>query len=375
MAAVATALDAEAAAVGLVDGDEIVLSYAHGMPGGVLGTRVPIESFDTLLGPDKPMTPLAVDDISGCRELGQRMIDRLGGGSAMFVPLRTSSTNVGLLGVHRFADPRPFSEEEQDFASRLGATLSLTVENARLYEREHSIAETLQSGILHTPERLARVTLGHASRSATELARIGGDFYDVFEISEGLLGVLLGDVSGKGVEAATLTSMARTTIRAFAYQETGPAAVLSAANRVLVRLLSDSRFVTAIFGVLDLETGELRLSSAGHPEPFSIGPGRLTRERMPKNTPLGLFPRMEYAECVVVLEPSDTLVLFTDGLLDTRDGLAFFGEERTQDVLQEHALAEPQAVVNALIGAAVAFSHGRHTDDIAVVALRWDPAP
>ncbi|HZD60101.1 MAG TPA: GAF domain-containing protein, partial [Anaerolineae bacterium] len=159
------------------------------------------------------------------------------------VPLLDSEGNfMGQVMVTDKKDGSNFSKTDEELLIALCAQVAIGIEKAKAYEREHSIAEVLQQAILDVPRNLPGVEVGIAYESAGEAAKVGGDFYDLFELGDGRRGLLIGDVSGKGLEAATITSMVKSTVRAFAYKGLSPARVIVEANRVIYRQLRFDQF-------------------------------------------------------------------------------------------------------------------------------------
>lgn len=244
-----------------------------------------------------------------------------------------------------------------------------------LAESEHrnrSVAETLQSALLGIDEVFPRVELAHEYRAASDVSRIGGDFYDVFEVDEGRLGVLLGDVSGKGLSAAATTATVKSTIRALAHVNADPAFVLEKANRVMYGQLDDDQFVTIGYGVLDLSTGHILYGSAGHTDPIVCG-NRCHFATVPANLPLGTFPATVFLSVDLHLNAGDLLVLYSDGLTDARHDSQLFGEAGIMQGLEELKSLPCDAMVKALVERADEFSKGRLPDDTAVLVVRYLP--
>ena len=182
----------------------------------------------------------------------------------MVVPIEYRDKVIGTFSM-AFEGKRDFTENEIKLCRSIAYIIGQTVENARLYEAERSIANTLQEAILIMPDQVHGIEFGHLYRSATVEARVGGDFYDIFEVDHAKIGIFIGDVSGKGVEAAALTSIVKNTIKAHAYENSTPAMIISKANDLLVKTTPAQIFVTVFFGILDTETGSLSYCSAGHP--------------------------------------------------------------------------------------------------------------
>lgn len=238
-------------------------------------------------------------------------------------------------------------------------------------EAQREIAEKLQRSMLYVSTETPGVRLGHTYRSADELALIGGDLYDAVTLADGRVAFFLGDVSGKGIDAATASSVVRTTLRVIALSERTPSEVLASANRVLLNVLPAATFATAVFGVLDTTTGALVLANAGHPDPYRCAPDVCEALLAERGVPLGLFEDSAYPETTFKLAPEDVVVFYSDGLLDTRNGEDFFGEERIRAALDELDTRSPQRVAEGILASAERFAQGSHTDDVAVLAFSY----
>jgi sigma-B regulation protein RsbU (phosphoserine phosphatase) len=198
---------------------------------------------------------------------------------------------------------------------------------------------------------------------------VGGDFYDLFTTEEGKLGIVIGDVSGKGTRAAVIASDARSIIRAFAYKTSSAGTVLSSANSVLCGgQTSAESFVTVFLAILDPATGELCCASAGHPPP-AIRRGDGSVEMLDfGQPPLGLMEKKGFAESRCILNFGDKIVLYTDGVSEAR-GSEMLGIEGVGRCLEERGGLDVEAVVDRLISVARDCAQGRLRDDVAVVAL------
>jgi PAS domain S-box-containing protein len=243
----------------------------------------------------------------------------------------------------------------------------LAQENERLYRQQLDIAEKLQVSLLNIPSEIGRVRVGHLYRSATEAARVGGDFYDVFEVKGGLVCVLVGDVAGHGIEAARTATLVKDVIHAFAYQSVRPQEVLRRTNALLVEKDLPG-FVTLFLGILDSDTGEFRYASAGHPSTFLR---RATGEIQllgAGSAPLGIHPEASWKAGGVALEAGDLLLLYTDGVIEARRNGEFFGEKRLETLLKRKRISA-ERLPHVVLDQVLAFSGGSLSDDVAVLAL------
>jgi sigma-B regulation protein RsbU (phosphoserine phosphatase) len=237
--------------------------------------------------------------------------------------------------------------------------------------RARALATTLQQTLIPpTPPVVPGLDVAAAYRPAGTGEEVGGDFYDVFQIAEDDWVVVLGDVCGKGVDAAVVTALVRFTVRAVTVQQPGAAAALHALNDILLRHRVD-RFSTVVLVRLRRRDGRwtLTLSSGGHPLPLLLsGTGRPTAVGEP-GTLVGVFDQPRFTDVEVVLDHGDGLLLYTDGVTEGRGEDGFYGDQRLHDVLSTQR--GPAAdVAAAVLDSVLRFQGGRATDDIALVVVR-----
>lgn len=251
---------------------------------------------------------------------------------------------------------------------------ALAEENERLYRQQLEIAESLQAALLSIPSQIGAIKLGHLYRSASEAARIGGDFYDVFEVKDGKVAVLIGDVAGRGTEAARTATLVKDMVHAFTHQSLRTNEVLKRTNMVLIEK-NFRDFVTLYLAILDKYTGHLRYSSAGHPETILKRASGEIQMLGCRSVPLGVYPDATWKPHAVDLNPNDVLLLYTDGVTEARNGDGSFGQKRLASLLKRRTIGGrigverlPQLVVDQVL----AFSEGELKDDVAVLALTID---
>ncbi len=278
---------------------------------------------------------------------------------------------IGQVMVSNKKDGSNFTESDEELLVALCAQVAIGIERAEAYEREHSIAETLQQAILTAPVYIPGVEIGTIYESAAEAAKVGGDFYDLFELGDGTVGILIGDVSGKGLEAATITSMVKSTIRAFAYKGLTPAHILTEANRVICRQLGLNQFVTMMYGTLNPNTGQMIVSRAGHPEIIIWVKNKCVFCCDESNLPLGVLEDIVYEQSEIILSKGDGVILYTDGLTEARRKNQLLGEDMMIVELNKiiHGKGS-QEVAHGLVNIAKDFVSGKPQDDIAVVVLK-----
>jgi serine phosphatase RsbU (regulator of sigma subunit) len=294
--------------------------------------------------------------------------------AAAAIPLVFHGRVLGAMALS-FDAPREFSRADREFVLALARQAAQALERARLYDELTYVARTLQDGLL--PRRLPAIPgLEVAVRyhSIADGGEVGGDFYDVIDCGGARWLALVGDVCGKGIAAASLSGLARHTLRAIAPHENDPAAMLAFLNDALLAETSARSFVSVGCAVLTPRPeGGLRaiLSSAGHPYPLLV-PARGPLEEIPvPGTLLGIEPIPDFRRVAVELTPGDTLLLYSDGVLDARDGgNRRFGEERLRRAVAAVAGQPAEAVAEAVDAAMRRHQVGPARDDSAVLALR-----
>lgn len=243
-----------------------------------------------------------------------------------------------------------------------------------LYLREHHIAEMLQQALV--PSELPSDMLGCriATRYQPALleAEVGGDFYDIFDLEDGKVGVLIGDVAGKGLLAAMRVSAARYAVRSYALLDPRPSKVMALANDALSREEAPgfTGMVTAFFAVVDTRIGAVMHTNAGHEPPVIRRANGETHELSAGGPVLGVLGGSAYDEAVTKLGPGDTLVMVTDGITEARRGANLWGKEGLVAYLGSARNQGPDEVADGIMGAAKAHAGGGLHDDAAIIVLQ-----
>jgi PAS domain S-box-containing protein len=297
-------------------------------------------------------------------------IRTLGMRSVMLIPMDVAGRTIGVLTMVSAESGRSFAEDDLVFAGDLARRAATAVENARLYTERAAAALTLQQSLL--PARLPTMpgwALASSYAAGDTTVDVGGDFFDVVELDEGFLAVV-GDVTGKNVQAAALTALARHTLATAARFDPSPAAVVGLLNDVLVHRPEISLLTVACAHVVPTESGaRVCLTSAGHPLPVLSRPGQAPTTIGSPGLLLGMTGAARWQQSEIELHAGDTLLFYTDGVTDTPSGGERFGEQRLLDALSE-APAEPRAMIAAVQRALREFQVGDVVDDRAMLALR-----
>jgi serine phosphatase RsbU (regulator of sigma subunit)/PAS domain-containing protein len=310
--------------------------------------------------------------ILGSAPSGVPVLTLLGVTSVLCVPLLDGDDIYGTMTLARRADDGPLEVAELGVVEELGEQLALTVKVDRMFLRRSEVADVLQASLL--PRKLPSIPgieLAATCVPATEGVDVGGDFYDVYRSPDGW-GASIGDVRGKGEEAAAVAAMARHTIRTLAHWEADPVQVLINANEVMRAQPDSDRFVTACAVHLRQRGKSVALSvgSAGHPGAILVGPDGRTRMLSGGGFPLGLFEDADPAGEKLRLQPGGTLVLYSDGVTDARNADGNYFGDRLSSELKVLAGKPVSRIVSALKEVILDFSHGNLRDDMTLLAIR-----
>jgi anti-sigma regulatory factor (Ser/Thr protein kinase)/putative methionine-R-sulfoxide reductase with GAF domain len=361
------ALGVDTVAILLIDEerDELVARAAKGIEEEVeAGVRIPIgQGFAGRIAAER--VPIFIADVNHADVLNPILREK-GIRSMLGVPLIVEGQLIGVMHVGSLT-PREFGQRDLAILELAAARAAPGIERARLYyalEREHHVAMVLQRSLL--PKRITDVPgVAVAARYLPARDEVGGDWYDVIELPGGLLGVAIGDVVGHGVRAASLMGQLRTALHAYALTGNGPGRTLELVDRY-VQSVGEGLMATSAYAVFDTDTGKVRYATAGHLPPVVISPTGSRALEIPSAAPIGAFPYGSCPEHEFTLNSGDTLMLYTDGLVERRgvplnEGIdelvAAVGGAESADEACERALER------------LVPDHGL-ADDVAIVALQ-----
>jgi len=307
---------------------------------------------------------------------GVPLLMALGATSLISVPIADSTTGYGALTLARQPASGRFGVADLGLAEELGRHLGTAIRVDRMFRRRSEVAEALQASLM--PATLPAVPwleFAAAYIGATQWQEISGDFYDVFPSADGWA-IAIGDVCGKGQDAAAMTAAARHSIRALAHVHDAPADVLTAANQVLYAGDYGERFVTASLAFLRQRGRrvQVRLGGCGHPGPAVVrADGRVEMLDI-DGMPLGLFGDSEASKTELELRPGDLLFFYTDGVTDARSAADHgFFEDRLADELASVSGRSASETVRAVQDLVTSFSDGELRDDVTMLAVRVGP--
>ena len=315
-----------------------------------------------------------IDDIT-TREHERDMLRKHRFRSCMVLPLGARGSVLGALTLWIMRPAKAFDETARRTAKRLADRAALALDNARLHEQQSHIAAVLQHSLL--PRSLPEIAGFETSSrflAAGEAYEVGGDFYDVFRTGSGTWTAVIGDVCGKGPEAASLTALARYTVRTASAPDSAPSDILRTLHDSISSERSDLRFCTAALARIQAPTNgqspaRLTVSLGGHPLPLVLRKnGRVDAIGTP-GTLLGALPSPLLEDVDATLSVGDSLILYTDGMLDIRDRSGKDDPEWLADQLKQAAGRSADEIAEHLSKAAIARHGGEPRDDIAILVL------
>ena len=251
-------------------------------------------------------------------------------------------------------------------------------ELAALYEREHRIAESLQRSLLNKPPDsiLTGVDVETLYRPAWDEAQVGGDYFDVFALDGGRLALVVGDVSGKGLEAASRTAEIKYTLRAYLREHADAASALSRLNAFLCEAQAmeagaDEYFVVMTLAVVERASGAVHVAAAGSEPPILLHPDGSYEEVAVNGMPLGIAAKANYLGMDLEMNPGDVLLVATDGITEARQGQQFLGNDGMARLAADALpLRSLQEIGQAVLDGAKAFAGNRLHDDVCLLLAR-----
>lgn len=303
---------------------------------------------------------------------------RFGARSSIVVPLVARDRVVGVLTVIVNRPGRTYGADHLALVEELAARAALALDNARLFDSRNRVARSLQAALLPPalPE-IDRLGLAARYRVAEGDIEIGGDFYDVIEVGPRAWGVVVGDVCGRGPDAAALTGLMRHSVRTAVVREQRPSRVLAQTNDAVLDQIDDARFCTAAYLRIELDDApgaavRVSASSAGHPRPAVLRADGRAELIDCAGLLLGVVPSPTLVDAELLLGPGDAVVLYTDGVTEARRGRELFGEARLVATLEALAGADADGIAAGLEDAVSRYQDDA-SDDIAILVVQALP--
>jgi serine phosphatase RsbU (regulator of sigma subunit)/putative methionine-R-sulfoxide reductase with GAF domain len=292
--------------------------------------------------------------------------------SVAVAPIVWDGVPIGVLALYSRTS-QEFGERDAALLSTMASLAAVGIRNAKAYQREHRISETLQRSFLPIiPGQVNGFEVAHEYRPAMKEAELGGDFYDFFRIDDSRYGMVIGDVAGKGLSSAVDAVMAKYVLRAFVAEDCAPGSAMVRLNNALSGAIEPGSFITLVYGILDTEAGTLVFSSAGH-EPlalFRVEQQVVEFHKLPGRV-VGVMPGDTYATEQIDFQVGDCILLYTDGVSEARRNGEFFGESGVERAMARCPAEESiQSLLDRLLEDVIDFAQGKVRDDIAMLAIR-----
>ncbi|HYI35252.1 MAG TPA: SpoIIE family protein phosphatase [Thermoleophilaceae bacterium] len=348
------------------DGRTLAARAAKGLEEEVeRGVRIPVGGgFAGRVAAERG--PVQITDVDHADILNPLLREK-GLQSLLGVPLLTEERLIGVLHVGALTT-RAFSSDEVDLLQRAADRAALAI-GARLYERQRGLAEEMQRSLFPRPlPEFPGVSLAARYWPAAS-APLGGDWYDAFLLPTGSLGLVMGDVVGRGFRAAALMAQLRSALRAYAFDGTEPWELMTKLN-VLLRRIDPGGSATLLYLVFDSEAEEVHMASAGHLPPLLRRGSEATFVELPRAVPLGVIANPVYDDLVLEAHPPMELVLYTDGLMERAGEALEEGFERLR-VAGSPDGSDPEELADRLVGALL--PEGAANDDAAVLVMAIHP--
>ncbi|MCE5200076.1 MAG: SpoIIE family protein phosphatase [Armatimonadota bacterium] len=343
-------------------GNREYISYLTNVPATVIGLRI------------EELLPQAAE--SGLMELLRQACEgnepvKVNGFRYDGFELGTTYWDINIIRV-----PIPNRNDSSDALALLLLDVTEEVKASQemqdIYRREHEIAQKLQmSFIPHDLADLDGFEVAQHYLPARDQGLVGGDFYDLFELGDGCCGVVMGDVAGKGLDAAVYTAMTKYMLKAYALFERDPAIAMCRLNTALSQCTPTELFVTLIYGVLDTRTRVFIYANAGHEQPIHFAASSGATSMLNVTGPaLGLLPVADYETHKVDLSEGDIIMLYTDGITDAGKGVNRLGHDCVLKLLELAGTHPVDVIADSILNQVMTFSNGRLADDAALLVLK-----
>jgi len=302
--------------------------------------------------------------------------------SIMAVPLQTGDRVIGLIYVDTGALIRPFTQEDLDLLTVMANVAAIRIEHARLaqveqseklMESEFNQASDIQRNLL--PTEIPTCPGYELAGSNLPCRAVGGDYYDFLPYTDGRMGLVVGDVSGKGLPAALMMSSLQARVHMLVETSPDPASAVEALNRNFAPRCPMGKFITLFYGLLDPATGQMLYANAGHNYPLLIRADGAVEQLRGNGMVLGIQPHSQYQAYQVDLELGDVLVLFSDGVTEARDRTGEeFGDERLAHFLLSHKDRPAAEMIDSLMTKVRDWSgQSAFADDFTVLLVKREP--
>ena len=311
-----------------------------------------LSGYELNLKPDGPFQRviqekkvLSIDDFTKSTGNFFELAKKFSIKSLLAIPINIHGNVLGIMTLDKPGISHSFSQEEIDMAKGIARQAAIAIENAKTFKAQQVIAETLQQSFMTLEKpKFPEIKIGVEYKSASVGALVGGDFYDFINLGESF-GFVVGDVSGKGIEASTLTGIVKNTLRALIFEGLTLNEIMLKTNNLIISQIGKNQFVTLFFGLLDIKTGNLQYCNAGHPAALQYNAATKDVDHLVGgNPPIGIFADQEFKSRFTKLKPHDCLLIYTDGVIEARHDQKLYGESRLERLFIKYINNSPQKI-------------------------------
>jgi serine phosphatase RsbU (regulator of sigma subunit) len=313
------------------------------------------------------LTPRLAGELGGSHRLLAPFLEK--GSSVAVVPIATPGEVIGTLTIVSFDPGRPIVAETLDTALSLTAQAALAIDNGRLYQQQKEFADTMRRSLLpRSHPQLQGLDIGEVYQPSTRVD-VGGDVYDFLDLGDGRLAVVLGDVTGHGIEATADMAMAKFVFRSLAREHPDPGDFLASANEVVVGEIAAGKFITMVYLTVESATGAVVAASAGHPPPLLVSRGGDVQQLNVRGLALGVDSGQTYEEHGARVDRGGAIVIYTDGVVEARRDGELYGFERLARIVAASLERSAADIASAVIDDCRSFA-GDLADDCALVVIK-----
>ena len=316
--------------------------------------------------------PLHIHDLPTYKALKRKQITR---------DFELISPGPDGVGQHLLTFSAPVDIAEPGITSAVTAFQDITRQKQiqaqlrQAYLHEHAVSEVLQRAVLsRSPERVDGYTIKTGYRPAFDQNLIGGDFFNAFQPDPEHLMLVIGDVAGKGIQAARRTAFVKYVLQGYTFEDSDPCNIAYRLNRCVCKVIDEDSFVTLFVGLLHLPTGKLRCACAGHTPPllYRAASQSVSCRDLKTGLPMGVCPDIDFPINQLQMNPGDRLLLYTDGVTEARRKRQFYGTNRLSRVMKKFSLSSPGRAISEILISVREFAGGELKDDIALLLVSRD---
>ncbi|MHB1000216.1 MAG: MASE3 domain-containing protein [Armatimonadota bacterium] len=299
-----------------------------------------------------------------------RHIDGPPAASIVSAPIMSGQNVLGVIEVYS-PKKNAFGQREASLLAHFGIQSAVAVINSLAYQHERTVAEMLQSSLLHPAPVIPGMDIAVKYVPAEDTIRIGGDLYDIFSLDDSRIAIVVGDVCGHGLEAASTMAMMEYTIRSLLAHGMSVSEALQNANKALIKFEVNATFATMFVSILDIKSFELQFANAGHHMPLIIKGNECSIMPIQSMVPLGIQDSINYPTWTVDLSDATGLLLYTDGIIEARKQKELFGHDRLCELCSSISDKQSNVFLDTIIENVREWA-GFFQDDIVLLTVKWD---